>query len=260
MDDVWKAPVADDEPAVVPGGPVAPVELGDPVAVARETFAELKEHPGGFLMAGLGYLAATMVLIVVAVGGLGLGMAPGIALEDENLLAIGGIFGFAIYMGSIFGFAFIGYPLMSASLLREIDAQRGGGDTIGFSSSFSRLRERAVQIVLYYLMSQAVVLVGMLFLYVPGLIAAAVSAFAMPIVVFEDVGAMRALQLGFTHFRRHAAWHIGVWAILLAGVIALEFTIVGVLVIWPVMIAYQLIAYRMAFGSAGAEAALGQEI
>lgn len=261
MDDVWKAPDAAGEArAPVGAGGAPPAKLDDPLSVGREVLADLKQRPFAYLMAGLGYFAAVLGVVAVAIVGLGVGMAPGILLEDENLLAIGGIFGFAIYMGAIFGFAFLGFPLMSASLLRSLDAQRAGGPSIGFTSSFSRMRERAVQIVLFYLLSQLAVLVGMLFLYVPGLAAAAIGSFALPIVVFEEVGAMRALQLGFEHFRRHLSWHVGVWAMLLVAVIVLELTLVGLFVIWPVMVAYQLVAYRQAFGAAGAEAALQSEV
>jgi hypothetical protein len=224
----------------------------DMTAVLRGVIADLTAHPAAYLMAGVGYLASALVLVTLAVGLLGICMAPGIVKEDEDLLVIGGLVGMIPYLGLIFAFAFIAFPLMSASLRRALDAQRSGGEPIGFFSLFSGSGERTWPIVTFYVMSQVLVMVGMLMLYVPGIIAMVVTTFALPIVVLEDVAPVDALKIAWEHVRRNAAWHVGVWLLLIPAFIALELTIVGLLFIFPLLIAYQLVAYREAFGDKGA--------
>lgn len=232
--------------------PVVEAPSSDFTVVARAVFADLKDHVVGYALAGASYLAATTALVVLAIGLLGLCMAPGIVKEDETLLVVGGLVGMIPYIGLIFAFALIGFPLMSASLLRALEAQRSGDGAIGFGSLYSGNGDRTWPIVWFYLMSQALILVGALFLYVPGMIAFAVTTFAFPIVVLEEVSPVQALQLGWDHVRRNAAWHLGVWLLLIPAFLALELTVIGLMFIFPVLVAYQLYAYRAAFGAQGA--------
>lgn len=92
----------------------------------------------------------------------------------------------------------------------------------------------------------------MLLLYIPGIIAMIVGTFAFPIAVFEGVSATEAMSLAWAHVRKNAGWHVGVWLILFVLLVAAELTVVGLIFIWPLLIAYQLVAYEKAFGSAGA--------
>lgn len=226
--------------------------LTDMTVVVRDVFEDLKSHAVGYALAGAAYFVASTALVFAAIGLLALFMAPGIIKEDETLLVIGGLAGMIPYTGLIFAFTLGGFPLMSASLLRALESQRTGDATIGFGSLFSGSGDRTWSIVLFYAMSQMLVLVGALFFYIPGMIAFAVTTFAFPIVVLEDATPVQALQLGWDHVRKNAAWHAGVWLLLIPLFLALELTVVGLVFLFPILVAYQLFAYRAAFGPGGA--------
>lgn len=261
MDNPWKGPGAPAQklPEMELRPPVGVPDVTDPVAVARETVQDLLKNPLGYLLAGLAYMAMVLAGVSIAIGALGVGIAPGMALEDEILLAVGGSLGFAVYTGVIFGIVLFLYPMMSASLMMALREQRTGGASIGLRSAFDRMWSRMGPAVRIYLLTQLLALVGMFFLYIPGLIAMAVGTFAFPIVVFEEVGAMEAIQIAWAHVRKHIGWHAVVWVLLFALIIVVELTFVGVLVLWPIMCCYQLVAYEKAFGAAGAAAWRNQE-
>lgn len=253
MDNPWQGPSSDE----LPKGPSAP-DTGDPVKVASETLADLFANPVGYFLANLAYFGMLFGVVTFSIAVLGLSVAPGIALEDETLTAVGGIFGFAVYTLAIFAVTLFLHPMMTASLMLAMREQRRGGETIGFSSAYNRMWDRMGPVVRLYLLTQLIVFVGMLFLYIPGLIAAAVGMFAFPIVVFEEVGAREAFGLAWKHVSRHGSWHLVVWLLLFVLLIAAEFSIIGLFVFWPLMVCYQLIAYEKAFGSAGARALYGE--
>lgn len=248
MDDAWKPPVtvAESEGRIEAVGhwPSDP-DATDALAVARVSWEELRSAPVGYGLAGLAYFVVVLVTIVVAVAALGIGVAPGAILEDDTILVVGGMAGMLVYTGAILLVSFVGYPLMTASLIRAVDAHRAGGPAPGFTSAFSTATQDAGRILAFYALSQMIVLVGMLCLYLPGFVALAVVTYAFPMVVVERVGAVDAVSRGFEHLRRHAVWHLMVWLVLMAAMIVGELTVVGVLFLWPLLAIYQLAAWRL---------------
>ncbi|MCB9685458.1 MAG: hypothetical protein H6735_10495 [Alphaproteobacteria bacterium] len=248
LDDAWKPPEsvigAEDLAGAVGAWPSDPAAT-DPLAVARVCWEELVSAPVGYALAGLSYLVVVLVVIAVAVGALGLGVAPGLALDDETILIVGGMAGMLVYTGAILIVSFVGYPLMTASLMRAVDAHRAGGPAPGFTSAFSTLTQDAGRIIAFYALSQLLVLVGMLFLYLPGFVALAVVTYALPMVVMERIGAAEAVSRSFDHLRRHPVWHLMVWGVLFAMLLVGELTVVGLLFLWPLIAIYQLAAWRV---------------
>ncbi len=246
-DDVWKSPSTDTAPAdPLAGG------SDDPMDVPRAVWADLSSHPGPYLLANVGYMFVAMAFTTVLIAVMAGSIAPGIVMEDDTVLTIGMVVGFAVYFLGIFGLAFVLVPLWNASMMRALDAQRRGDRTIGFTSSFNDVGRRAGSVIGTYALTQLLAIVGMFFFYVPGLMAMAIGSFALPIAVFEEVGPIQAWQLAWSHAKDHAAWHIGVFVLLFVSVIVLEITIVGLFFLWPLMCAWQLYAYRSAFGEKGA--------
>lgn len=251
-DDVWKSPEAD----AAPPAESTATPLGgsdDPTEVPKAVWADFTSHPVPYILANLGYMGIATVFTFALLAIMGIGVAPGIVTEDETILLVGLAAGFSVYMLGIFFLAFIAVPLWSASMLRGLDRQRRGECTIGFASSFNDMKPRAAGVIGTYALTQALVFVGIFLFYIPGLIAMAVGTFALPIAVFEDVGPMEAWKRAWHHASNHAAWHIGVFALLFMALIALELTLVGLLFIWPLMCAWQLYAYRLAFGEEGSQ-------
>lgn len=252
MRDAWGAPESTN-PLVSSGDRTElPVGSTDPLDVARAVWADLVARPVPYAAAGSAYLVAVLAAILVAIGWLGGWMIPGMVAENETLMVVGGGIGFLGYVGLVLGIAFVAVPAMAASLLRALETQRLGGAKIGFDSIFSTMMTDAGRVGAWYLLVNLVGAVGMLFLYVPGLIVMALGLFALPMVVLERRPFGEAASIAWAHARAHPGWHLGVWGSLLLAVIILELTIVGVLAVFPVAIAWSLFAYRIAFGEAGA--------
>ena len=248
MNDVWQAPKHDGAPPVTgfDGGST------DPMDVPRAVFGDLKEHLFGYLLVSLSYLGFVTVYAVAVVAAAAMLVLPGALTEDDTLAGIGLALGMIVYVGGIFALAFVGVPPLMASTMRAIDRHRTGGPSVGVFDLFTAMRPNLGRVIGFYLLQNLLIIVGMLFFYIPGLIAAALCSFAFPIVVFEDVGPSEALSLAFNHMRERGSWHVMVWLLLLVTVIVCELTVVGLLVVWPVMMAWQVFAYRLAFGEAGA--------
>ncbi len=255
-DDVWDAPQtktenSDERPSTA--AHPTPSDQLDAMDVPKAVFADLQANPMGYAAMGTTYFVAVLGLIVVALSLLGLGVAPGIYLEDEMVLVVGGMLGFTGYTGFILVFSFIGYPLMNASTLRALRTQMEGGEAAGASALFNTMTTEGKSVVGLHLLGQALILVGVFFLYIPGLVAVMVAGMAMPIHVFEpEVGITEALSRSFEHFKANVVWHISIWALMIPVFILLELTVVGLVFIYPVMVAWQLAAYKQAFPNGSA--------
>ena len=237
MSDVW-------------GGGDAPQKLsntGSPADVATAVVEDCKANIAGYFMAGIAYLVMFSLVFSVALGAFTL-VIPGILLENEAVAVAGGLAGFSIYAFAIFGSTLVLYPLMNASFVRALELQFIMGQPIGFTSPFTTLRMDWLRIVGFYLLSQLIIICGFMCLYIPGMVAAALTSFAFPILVLEeDLSPVEALQKGWTHMSADPGWHLGVWLLLVVAAMLLQFTIVGILLMYPVMTAWQYFAYRLAF-------------
>jgi len=250
MADPWASP-ASDAPALVPaptGTDASGEPSTDPVDVPRAVWADMSGNPAGYAAAGVAYLVFAMVAVVVILVLLFGSMAPGLFLGDDTLLALGGAVGFLMYILAILALALVIVPLQMASLVRVIDGAQRGEALLGVGSLFTHARENWLQVCLFYFVNQFLVTFGMLFLYVPGMVAAAVGSFAFPILVLEGTTVTEAYTRAWEHFKEHLGWHVGVWALALVAFVVLELTLVGLLVIMPVMCAWQVFAYRLAHG------------
>ena len=245
--DVWDAPQAEIDGAS-PARP-APSNRGlIATDVPMEVFEDLKANLAGYASMGITYFAVVTALIMFAMTVLAVGIAPGAILEDEIVMLVGGILGFLAYTAIIVGFTLVGYPLVGASSLRAMQTQMDGGDTIGAGSLFNTMRVDAGRIVGFYLVSQLLILCGMFLLYIPGLVAAMVTTLAMSIHIFEpEVSLSEALTRAFDHFKENPGYHVQAWLLMIPVFLVLELTIVGLVVIYPVLVAWQLVIYRHAF-------------
>jgi len=221
--------------------------------VVELVVADLKANPIGYFAAGFGYFALVMLVIAVSLAVLGLGMAPGLVLENDTILAIGGGFGMLVYTGGILLFSFVAFPMMNASLIRNLDWKNEDG-SVGLTALVNRTRPGGLRIAGFYMLSQLLILMGSTCLYIPGIIAMALTTFAMPIVVLEDATFSEALGKGWAHMTKDPAFHFAVWGLLIVAIMMLYVTFVGLFLIFPVLGAWQYYTYRVAFGEDGAMA------
>ncbi len=243
MTDPWRPPGHEEH---------TKIEGGGPMEVGQLVWADLSSNPVGHFAAGFAYFAAVMLLVLIAVAALGIGLAPGIVMEDETLLVVGGIFGMTVYTVSILLFSFVGFPIMTASLLRNLEDQRLGEGAIGLMSLFDRTSPEGLRIAGFYMLSQLIILVGVLMLYLPGFVAMALTTVAMPIVVLEGATMKEALNKAWAHMAKEPVFHLGTWGLFIGVVFALYFTIIGLLLIFPLMVLWQYYTYKVAFGEEGA--------
>lgn len=250
--DVWSPPESD-APAPAPS-PGVPPEGGstDPVDVFRAMWADLSAHPVPYLLANLGGMAISTGFTLLMLALMGAAVAPGVALNDDSVLTLGIVAGAVIYLFGILALIFVVGPPMTASMLRGLDRQRRGEGTLGFTSSVNDATARVGAVIGTNAITTLLTLLGAFFFYLPGLVAMAVGSFALPIAVFEDVGPWQAWRLAWAHVRENPAWHAAVFALFFATLMALEFSVVGLLFVWPVMTAWQLYTYRLAYGEGGA--------
>ena len=231
--------------------------MTDPLAAAKGTAAHLRDHPIAYLSAGL---SATALILAITVGSSAIlfaAMAPGIYQQDEMLVVIGSAVGSGIHTLVLTASLLIILPPLQASLIREAAVAFDGEGEMGLMSPFRRARDadgRIQRVVVLYALINLGAAVGMLLLFVPGLIVAGVGAMAFPIVVFEEVGPIEALKRAWDHAKRHAAWHVVQWLVMYALVSLVQLTVVGIVVMLPLMSTYQALVYREAFGTRGSGA------
>jgi len=248
-DDTWKAPQGDD--AARSRGSARPAgNLSDPLDVARRFFADVGDNVGGYI----GLTVVQLVVLFLAIGVFvvlgGLAFLPGIMLESELLtfLGLGAFILLCVPMLTVPS------ALMTASMLRGLDAQERGGPKIGAMTSLTGITQDAGRILAFYLLYSVMAIVGMMMCYLPGLVASTVGMFAMPMVVLEGAGAFEAMGRSWRHTRENVEWHVPVWIVLYVLIVVTQFTVVGLLAWFPLIVGYQYFAYRVAFGDSGSGA------
>ncbi|MBW2254152.1 MAG: hypothetical protein JRI25_06080 [Deltaproteobacteria bacterium] len=229
-------------------------QLPDVVKVLTDLLGDLQANVAGYLLAGLGYMlvAFGMVFVFIAllVGFMVIPMIIGAALGSEELGAIlamvGMLFGYVV---GLLLLVTVSAPFM-ASLARAARAHLEGDQPLGFVAAFGHLGTDIVQVLLLSILQMALVLIGMMFCYLPGLLVSLALGFAFPALIVHRLSAISAIQLSFGHVRRNLGWHLGFWGLGLAILfVAQAIPLVGVMFGLPFYVAYQLKVYMLVFGS-----------
>ena len=244
MDNVFEAPEEESSPHSKARDEK---EVGDPVAVVGATFEDLQNNLGSYAACGASYFLFSIGVVFLSLGGVGLAMLPGIMANDEDLILLGGIGGFAFYLFTILGFSVVLVPLMTVSTIRAADAHLDGGEPLSFMSPFLYMREGAGATLLYSFIMTTLSLIGMVFFYLPGLIVMAVGQFGYPMLALENRPVTEVISRSFTHFRHNLGWHAVVWILLFLVLLGAEATIIGIVLIWPFLCVYTVFAYRQVY-------------
>ena len=245
--DVWDAPETDIDGASVTSPALANRSLLA-TDIPKDVFADFQANVGSYVAMGFAYMAFIMGFVFVASTALVVGIVPGVILENEIVMVIGGSLGFMVYAAIIMVFTAVGYPLLGGSALRALRTQMDGGDAAGVGSLFNTMNVDFERVIGLYLVSQLVIMCGFLLFYLPGLIAVMVTTLAMSIHVFEpEVGLTDSLTRAFEHVKENPGWHVQGWLLLIPVFLVLEITIIGLVCIFPVVVAWQVVMYRHAF-------------
>jgi hypothetical protein len=243
--DVWTSPSE--------SGP-APEQMPAGSELLSKTVNKVTSDFVTFLVGGLVPGLVTTFGAIPAVFGvyllIGLGAAPGIVAEDEDLMMLGG--GIAMVVGTlaiVVGFTALIAP-MQASLYRAVWAYLETGEKMTIGSAFSTARQDLARVIVYQFVMLGLIGTGALFCYVPGLFVAAALAFAGPAIYIHRLGIAEAISLSVGHLQRHPTWHFiyFLWSTLV--VIVLQYIpFIGGMLLFSVHPYFVLMAYRAIFGT-----------
>lgn len=208
----------------LPGG-----VMPDPIEIFQDTWKEFADDPGPYVLAGLGQLVVIvpviMVLFVVIYfgifatlfGGIFIGAIAAAIVGETVGPEAGGLTFMITYILSFFLMFFVIMLASSgvgalmapinASLTRRIAKHQRGEQTLDFTAAFTDMKQDLVNVILLAMLSSAVILVGVMLCYVPGLIAAFLLIYAGTFVFLHRLKPMEAMMASVNHFRDHLQFH-----------------------------------------------------
>lgn len=209
----------------------------------------------GGLLPGLAALVLPLVLLPLLYGVIFLGMLPGLALDDDLATAGGAVAASLVgVLGLVLLLTAVTAP-MSASLHRAVWRVLREGGALGPGDALSTWSQDAGRVVLYQILSTAIISVGALFFVVPGILAAAALSFAGPAIYIHRLSIREAIARSVAHFREHWGWHLLLWicsALLHTAVRSIP--VVGPMLMFSISPLLALLGYRAWFDSPTASA------
>lgn len=192
-------------------------ELPSVLDLLKAFFEEFKTNFAQYVIAGLGFVCVVLPLSFAMVFGIYasvfVGMLPGIALEDEALLALGPLAAVLVFtVAAVALTTAITVPLQ-ASLARSVDDHLAGRAPLGPGAPFTRAMEDLPLVLLYSTIHTSITLVLLMFCYLPGIVFAFLTDFAWLHVVLDRKSPMDALKTSMEHVRDHASWHLGYFGV-----------------------------------------------
>jgi hypothetical protein len=242
MSDVW-----------TPGSTSEPAEpAATPLQLVSTLIDMVKNHFTAYLIGGLGFLLAILGCVIVLILPIGIGVLPGAITNDDDLTSLGLTIGFLVYGVGIAVLAFFVAPLLNASLMRAVWKQVEGEGDLSFGSAFSTMRDRMGPVLVLNVLTMVVVMIGLLMCYLPGLFAAMVLGLAIPMVAIHDVPPADAIRLTLSKAQQHFSWHVIYGLLSLAIALIVQYIpIIGMMLAYPVLFTYQVLAYRALWGAKG---------
>lgn len=224
----------------------------DAVQILTEHFNDVKDNLVGYLLSGLGFYGAIVIAVLVVMVPLFAATLPGIVMENDTLMIGGMIIGWTWYLVALLAVTLVISPLLLGSFLRAMDAHKRGAAPLGFKAAFSTFRQDPKRTIGIQLVVQLIMGVGMMFCYIPGMLAIPFMSFAVPMVVLDGHSISEALSRTWAHMRRYPLFHLLFHLLALATAMAVEMIpIVGLLMVFPWLFGLNLVAYRAAFSGEG---------
>ncbi|MBN2799699.1 MAG: hypothetical protein JXX28_11180 [Deltaproteobacteria bacterium] len=226
--------------------PVASPALPPVTDLLMDTFADLRDNLVEYLLAALGMLLVMIPAMLVLYGLMALGVVPGLLAQDEVMLVLG------VYAGIFVALPVFALILLfpSVSLSRAAWHHVAEEEPLGISSPFSRLFEDVGSVLLLKLLLGVLTVVGLMMCYLPALLVAIATVFALPALIAHRLSPVAALKLSLEHTQRNLTWHLGFWGLgfvvtLVAGYIPIVGGLLG-MVFYQV---YVMKGYKAVFGA-----------
>ncbi len=224
----------------------------DPLQVVTTFWEDLQGNPTGYLLSGLAVSVVIFAFFVVAMILVVLMAVPAAMFEDPNTQSLAAVVGGLVGVGLMTLGSVVVFPLLQASLVRGIAAQQDyGPEAFTFMSAFSTMTQDAVRVVSFMLITVVLTMIGYMLCFLPGLVVAAVSLLAFPIMVLEGVSPIDAYRRAGEHLVANPTWHVVVFLINAVILGVLSMTGIGGLFYMPIAAGYQVAAYREAFPDEG---------
>lgn len=239
----------------------------EPMDIFQDTWKEFSDDLGPYILAGLGQLVVTipvmMVLFFVVYfgvlttlfGGIFLGAIAGAVTSEAVGPEAGGAVFALSYAGSIvlmfvviLGLSMLVGAIMAplnASMVRRVAEHQRGGRKLDFTAPFSDAGENLMGVILGSLLVGGIVLVGFLFCYLPGIIAAFMLIYAGTLVALKGLPPLAAVRASYQNFMEFPQFHL-VFSLLYlgCGLLASYVPIVGPMFV----MAAHVRAHRTLFG------------
>lgn len=217
-----------------------------------EVFEDLRDNFVDRLLSGVGFMLVLIPMVFVGMGALYApvmaGMFLGVAAEDEALTMAG------MVVGLVVGFALmilcVTLPIlpMYASMGRAVNRQLVEGGDLGFAAPFDTITEDVGKVLGTSLITAVTVLVGMLFCYLPGLVAAFALGFALPAVIVDRLSPVEACKRSVEHVMAEPVWHLGFYVVTMGISMVVSYVpVIGFALVYPILLGFQIRAYRHIF-------------
>ena len=218
-----------------------------------EVFEDFRDHFADRLISGVGFLLVMIPLVTVAIFALyvpmGLGMMVGVVLEDELITVIGSLLG--MMAGVLLMMLMITVPIMPmyASLGRAVLRNMDDGSDLGFTAPFETATQDVGKILVTSAIVMGMVFAGMMFCYLPGLVAALATGFALPAVIVHQLSPSEAIKRSVDHVMAQPVWHLGFFAVSMGiSMVLSQIPLLGLALVYPFLLSFQLRAYVRVFG------------
>lgn len=208
----------------LPGG-----VLPEPVDLIQDTWAEFADDPGPYILAGLGQLCVLIPVMIVlfmliyfgifatVFGGVFVGVFAAALVGEVVGPEAGAITFMLAYIVSflmmflvIIGISSAVGAVMApinASLTRRIAQHQRGQRPLDFTAAFSDTGQDLVKVILFAMTSSAIIFIGIMACYLPGLIAAFLLVYAGTFVYLHRLSPLEAIMASAGHFREHLQFH-----------------------------------------------------
>lgn len=214
---------------------------------------ELQKDFVPWILAGL---PPALLAIVLGLGGAAMvyvgaffGLAAGLAAQDEDLAVLGAtttLVALLLVLIVVMGLVFT--PLQ-ASMWRSVWKYLTEGEKLGFDACFRYAFQDLPRVVMYQLVFGAIVTVGVMMCYLPGILASIALLFAYPAVVVHGMPIGQAMRTSVTHVQANPAWHLGLFAVTFVMALVLPYLpIVGYALLFTLYPLLVLSAWRGIWG------------
>lgn len=233
------------------GGDAGDTALPSAITLAKTAIDDVLKNLTPLLLLGLGYFGGMMVVVslgsVFLVGPMVIGtiVSAVFGSDYEALAALGSMGGFVVGVLLFLVLVMVAAGPMTASTYRALAALIGQGVPPTIGGAFTTARQDVGMVLGGSLLVGVVVGVGLLFCYVPGLVASFVLGSVPMLIAIRRTSPGEAMSVALANVRAHPSWYVEVLAVKFVFLlIASYIPVIGTIA----FMVYQIRVFQAAFG------------